>query len=375
MNSYETVFAENLKQLRKSRGLTQKELAQAVGYSEKAVSKWECASSIPDIGCLFLIARELHTTVDALFCDQSKIYFLGIDGGGTKTALLLTDSDGDPIRRHYTDGCNPMDIGFDKATEILRNAIYEICADIPLSSVGAFAGIAGTASEAALKYMRDFFDTFGFRKVRCDTDNSNIIEAGLGDLDGITLILGTGICGFSKVGNELTRIAGWGYLIDGGGSGYNLGQEALNAYFSAADGSKSPSILTEAIKQSHPDPNVLLDDVYANGKKFIASFAPFVFDAAEKGDPNAQGIVRRNMKYAARIVETAAAKLPPREDGSPIPVVITGGLCERREIIEELQTALDRPERFTIRILDAQPVVGAVMAAKKLYLEGCAKKC
>lgn len=53
MASFEMLFSENLRRLRKAAGLTQKELGEATGYSEKTVSKWECATSIPDIGgCL-----------------------------------------------------------------------------------------------------------------------------------------------------------------------------------------------------------------------------------------------------------------------------------------------------------------------------------
>ena len=52
--------------LRKSRGLTQEQLAALVGVSGPAVSKWETGASCPDVALLCPLARALNTTVDAL---------------------------------------------------------------------------------------------------------------------------------------------------------------------------------------------------------------------------------------------------------------------------------------------------------------------
>ena len=127
MKNYEAIFAANLKRFRKERGITQKDLATATGYSEKTVSKWECAASIPDIGGLFAVGEALQVSVEELFHDGEEVYFLGIDGGGTKTALVLADAGGNIMRTLRTKNCNPFDIGIDACKEVLGNAIREIC--------------------------------------------------------------------------------------------------------------------------------------------------------------------------------------------------------------------------------------------------------
>ena len=149
-------------------------------------------------------------------------YYLGIDGGGTKTALLLCGRDGNEIRRHYAAACNPMDIGFDAAFEILRCAIGEICEGISMSTVAMFAGIAGGGSADAKRRLSEFFGEFDFLTYDNDSDNRSILEAGLGERDGISVIMGTGICVQAKCGELLHRVGGWGYFIDKGGSGYNI---------------------------------------------------------------------------------------------------------------------------------------------------------
>lgn len=60
------VFSENLKRLRKEKGMTQEQLAEAVGVTSQAVSKWEL-TSYPDAGLLPAIADALSVTIDELF--------------------------------------------------------------------------------------------------------------------------------------------------------------------------------------------------------------------------------------------------------------------------------------------------------------------
>ena len=47
-------------------------------------------------------------------------YFLGIDGGGTKTAYLLIDENGECLAEEKTGGCSYKEIGIEKTAEILK---------------------------------------------------------------------------------------------------------------------------------------------------------------------------------------------------------------------------------------------------------------
>ncbi|MDO4315658.1 MAG: helix-turn-helix transcriptional regulator [Oscillospiraceae bacterium] len=62
----ETNIGSVICELRRKRGMTQEELAEAVGVSAPAVSKWETASSCPDVALLAPIARALDTDVNTL---------------------------------------------------------------------------------------------------------------------------------------------------------------------------------------------------------------------------------------------------------------------------------------------------------------------
>lgn len=66
MEELKPVIAKNVIDLRKSMNWTQAELAQKLNYSDKAVSKWERAESVPDISVLKEIANLFHVTIDYL---------------------------------------------------------------------------------------------------------------------------------------------------------------------------------------------------------------------------------------------------------------------------------------------------------------------
>lgn len=66
MESTQMKIGGSIASLRKARGLTQEQLAQQLGVSAPAVSKWETDSSYPDITLLCPLARALGTNVDTL---------------------------------------------------------------------------------------------------------------------------------------------------------------------------------------------------------------------------------------------------------------------------------------------------------------------
>ena len=66
MEQLKAIFAGNLIQLRTAAGLTQAQLAEYLNYSDKSVSKWERAESLPDLAVAKAIAERFGVTVDYL---------------------------------------------------------------------------------------------------------------------------------------------------------------------------------------------------------------------------------------------------------------------------------------------------------------------
>lgn len=72
MNDIRQAIAKNISELRASHCMTQAELAEKLNYSDKAVSKWERAESVPDITVLKEIADLFAVTVDYLLVSEHE---------------------------------------------------------------------------------------------------------------------------------------------------------------------------------------------------------------------------------------------------------------------------------------------------------------
>ena len=65
------IVAKNLANLRKNKKLTQTELAEKFGYSDKAISKWENGDNLPDIQTLYQLCEFYNVTLDFLVNEQN----------------------------------------------------------------------------------------------------------------------------------------------------------------------------------------------------------------------------------------------------------------------------------------------------------------
>lgn len=107
--------------LRRSRGLTQKELAARLGVSIQAVSKWENAENLPDAGILLPLAEALHTTADALLSAGTHRLRQPIDLGmlhagvaGLNSAMTAFGADS-AIGRSLTAALDELGVTLDSA--------------------------------------------------------------------------------------------------------------------------------------------------------------------------------------------------------------------------------------------------------------------
>ena len=79
-NDIKTTVASNLIALRKSKGFTQADVANALNYSDKSVSKWEHADSLPDISILSALADMYGVTLDYLTHEDAEEQLAYVNG-------------------------------------------------------------------------------------------------------------------------------------------------------------------------------------------------------------------------------------------------------------------------------------------------------
>ncbi len=73
INDINKIIGKNLLTLRKSKKLTQMELAEQFNYSDKTISKWESGESLPSVEILYTIAKFYNVTLDDLTREDFQI--------------------------------------------------------------------------------------------------------------------------------------------------------------------------------------------------------------------------------------------------------------------------------------------------------------
>lgn len=64
-------FSDKLKEIRKNEGLSQEQLAEKIGVSRQAITKWETGKGLPDVENMVIIAEIFKTTLDELLRDSA----------------------------------------------------------------------------------------------------------------------------------------------------------------------------------------------------------------------------------------------------------------------------------------------------------------
>ena len=331
-------IGRNIRKCRGKLGLLQSDLAAKIGYSVKTISKWECGKGAPPAEVLPALAKHLHTSIDSLLSEsgQGVQYFLGIDGGGTKTDFALTDSEGNLLSRVILGACNPNDVGMPAVQDVLLRGIIEVCAQYPKASTSVFLGFAGGASDKYAQKMYDFLSTFGFSKVGVGEDTQNSVAAGLGDENGVAVIMGTGSVVYAKHNEEFYRYGGYGYLLGDAGSGFAIGRDTLQASLMAEDGCGADTLLHKYVLEACGGETVFekIDDFYRGGKREIAKYAPLAFRAVSAGDTVARDILERNFGELARLIDCASKKF----ENKCVKVVLCGGMTSDSDVILPILT-------------------------------------
>ncbi len=361
------IIAENIKRGRKKLGLTQEELGKMLGYSEKSISKWESGNGTPPTVILPSLARALKIDIDLLFADPSEsLFYLGIDGGGTKTEFALADSNGNIINTLFSGTSNPSDIGIQSALEVLKTGIMEICDGRAKSHISVFAGLAGGTTEGIAEQIGQFLNGFGFAHTGHGSDAENAVAAGLGTENGISVIMGTGSVTYAQRAKKQYRVGGYGYLFGDAGSGFAFGRDAILAALQFEDGSGEYTAIYETVKKRCESEKVLekLGSFYEGGKRVIAQYASCLFDAYEKGDGLAKDILQKNIEAIAQTIRGAAKHIP--KTSMPIPVVLGGGIANAYEdiIIPMLYNSLaNDTQKYNVSVCKRRMVYGALMLA------------
>ena len=290
-----------------------------------------------------------------------KQYLLGIDGGGTKTDVLLCDQTGRMVARHIGGPSGLAGQDWETASTHVRESIEAVClcAHIqPGDIVSVYAGISGCGFPAFRQQYEQFFAEYmpDTVKVRVGSDAVNALSASIGPEDGLIAISGTGSCVYGRRNGDMHRFGGYGYLLGDEGSGYDLGRRAITAALKAAEGRSGRTMLTEMLKRQFGDEETWFSRVYqTDARRTVASLAPVLLEAARLGDETALQELQEAEKGLADAILSAAARCHSER------LVISGSIWKSQLYTEIMAELTDG--RFEMIRPACPPVIGSVVEA------------
>lgn len=288
--------------------------------------------------------------------------FIALDAGGTKTEAILAKNDGTVLLRAYGKGCNPMDVGVAATQQTVCTVVQRLLTGAPGRVVSLYAGIAG-ANRTDVGLEQLLRQMYGIPLVRVEDDMRIVVSGTIGHKNGCGLICGTG-CSLSLIKGEwpFDQVGGLGYLIDTGGSGYELGQAALKHAFRSLDGRGPDTVLCRLLPEKMGKSlKEGFADVYAGGRPYIASLAPTVFAGAQLGDAVCQQILEKGSDDLAELTWAAEKHF----DGE-FPVVMTGGIFAAFPHYADM-VRQKASKRANMIKATAPPVFGALVEACHQY--------
>ncbi len=304
-------------------------------------------------------------------------FFLGIDGGGTKTRCAL----GDETRMLATAvaaGCNVVRAGEDRAREALHAVIRQVCATAniaPDQIRGISIGAAGAARPDVSRKIRNIVAEITPASIEVVGDMVIALEAAFGTGPGVIAIAGTGSIVHGRDAAGCTaRAGGWGFAISDEGSGQWIGRRAVTAILQAHDEGQ-PITLTSRVLEAWNLSSLdeLVQKANSTPPPDFPHLVPIVISAAESADPAACTLLAeagsRLARLAAIVLRRLAANAPY------LPVALTGSVFRQSSDVREVfyNSLQENFPGVQIRREPVDPVEGALARARRTDADKRAK--
>jgi glucosamine kinase len=309
---------------------------------------------------------------------QVSGFIIGVDGGGTRTQVLVCDEAGTEVTSFDAEGSaiRPHDVS--RSAHIIVAAVRSALLGVPEAAGNVKALSVGVAG-AGRRNQRDALTSLLSQadvadEVFVEADAAMAMEDAFGEGPGILLIAGTGSVAFGRSPTGVfARCGGWGATCGDEGSGYWLGRRALSAVTAAADGREPDTALTGAVLTAVQanDVDDLIGWAAAADVAQIASLASSVLQTAAGGDLRAGTLVMLAAEELMLHVRTLGRKLFVDERAA-MEIALSGGLLARGSLLRKrlehrMKTVVPGAQ---LRQEDVRGARGAVRMARRLVAMG-----
>ncbi len=302
--------------------------------------------------------------------------FLGVDGGGTKTAFVLADDRGRVLAAHQEGSLYHPEVGMAEVLATLRRGtdrIVRAAGVAPGALAGAWVGLPAFGEDSRVQSRLASLPAEAFPGIPVGHGNDlECSHAGaLGGQDGISLVAGTGSMTWGRWQGRAVRCGGWGEVFGDEGSAYWIAREGLALFSRMSDGRAERGALYELLRErtgiaSDLDLSGLV--VSEGARSAVAGFAVAVHDAALAGDGAAREILDRAAGELLHLVR-ATRRLLDVPAGATVVASTSGSVLGADGLVlHALRRALASPDDggcIELREPLMTPALGAVALAAR----------
>lgn len=304
--------------------------------------------------------------------DAAADLVLAVDGGGSKTDVVLLDLGGEVVAWERGPGSSPQVEGLDESVRIIDELIVRALDGrdpARLAHIGLYLSGLDLVEEIDAFRAAVTEHPWAGGPLVAENDLHALLRAGTDSPNAIAVICGTGMnaIGVREDGSAV-RFPALGPLSGDWGGGSELGDAVLWHAARAEDG-RGPDtalrgLLLDAVQA--PSVNALIQDVHLGrrDRSRLAPLAPLVFQAAHAGDAVARDVVRRQAEEVVAYVRACVGRLGLQ--GAELPVVFGGGVARARDplLLAGVRAGLDaHVPGARLTVVDAPPVLGAAQLA------------
>lgn len=304
-------------------------------------------------------------------------YYLGVNGGGSGTDLLLADQVGKVLAQAKTGPLSFVAVSKSQALENLKAGLEEVTADLGPEDeiIYAVLGVASVDTEfeeeLVAQAVQPILEKYNVNQFTVINDAIVALVNATDKENALVLVSGTGSnCYGENEQGEVAKASGFDYLLSDQGSGYAIGLAGLKAGLKSADGRGKKSSLEQQILKHFQvkDYAQLKNKIYQPNltKSQVAELALLVFDGLDQGDLVCQQIVDKAVHELWQMVQAVAEKLE-FDSKQDFDLVLEGSVAQSAVVVQGLKQRLEQNYLQASIVLPHQ---SAVYGALELAMTG-----
>lgn len=310
---------------------------------------------------------------------RSHNLYLGVDGGGTKTHIVLINEMHEILCEGSAGASNPLRVGIQTTIANIVKAVNDACdiggchrGDI----VAGTLGLAGVRRSDLRERIREGVSRLlDVKSIEVITDAEIALYGATLGKAGLVVIAGTGsVCIGQNDAGEKVSAGGWGPLAGDEGGGAGIARSALHAIAKASDGrapkTKLSDVAIEYFRADHlEDLTVAIYAPQIDNQK-IAGFARYVAETAQTGDAVAIRLMEEAGKELALAARAVITKL--KLEDQEFPIAYVGSIFKAGDLIKV--PFLKSVHELAPKARLIEPQVPPSLAAAKIAFKNFRKK-